>query len=48
MPRSVNEGFEDFLVKLKAPAPESDAAKRHRASIEACLKSNFVCNDSRA
>ena len=41
MPRSINEGFEDFLVKLKARAPESDAARRHRASIEACLKSNF-------
>jgi hypothetical protein len=41
MPRSIEEGFEDFLVKLKATAPESDAAKRHRASIEACLKGNF-------
>jgi hypothetical protein len=41
MPRSIEEGFECFLAKLKATAPESDAAKRHRASIEACLKSNF-------
>lgn len=41
MPRSIEEGFDDFLIKLKATAPESDAAKRHRASIEACLKSNF-------
>lgn len=41
MPRSIEEGFEGFLAKLKATAPESDAAKRHRASIEACLKSNF-------
>jgi hypothetical protein len=41
MPRSIEEGFDDFLAKLKATAPESDAAKRHRASIEACLKSNF-------
>lgn len=41
MPRSIEEGFETFLAKLKATAPESDAAKRHRASIEACLKGNF-------
>lgn len=41
MPRSIEEAFEDFLAKLKATAPESDAAKRHRASIEACLMSNF-------
>lgn len=41
MPRSIEEGFESFLAKLKATAPESDAAKRHRASIEACLKGNF-------
>jgi hypothetical protein len=41
MPRSINQGFEDFLVKLKASAAETDAVKRHRASIEACLKGNF-------
>lgn len=41
MPRSIEEGFEEFLAKLRATAPESDAAKRHRASIEACLQSNF-------
>lgn len=41
MPRTINQGFEDFLVKLKATASESDAAKQHRASIAACLKSNF-------
>ena len=41
MPRSINEGFDDFLAKLKATASESDAAKQHRASIEACLKNNF-------
>jgi Second Messenger Oligonucleotide or Dinucleotide Synthetase domain len=41
VPRSIEEGFEDFLAKLKATAPESDAAKRHRASIEACLTNNF-------
>jgi hypothetical protein len=41
MPRSINQGFEDFLIKLKATASESDAVKQHRASIEACLKNNF-------
>ena len=41
MPRSIEEGFSDFLVKLKATVPESEAARRHRASIETCLKSNL-------
>jgi Second Messenger Oligonucleotide or Dinucleotide Synthetase domain len=41
MPRSIEVGFSDFLTKLKATAPESEAARRHRASIETCLKSNF-------
>jgi hypothetical protein len=41
MPRSINEGFEDFLAKLKASAPESQAAKGHRTSIESCLRNNF-------
>lgn len=41
MPRSIEEGFDHFLAKLKATAPESAAAKLHRASIEACLQSNF-------
>jgi hypothetical protein len=44
MPRSIREGFDDFLYKLKASAPESNAAKRHRVSIEACLRSNFGLN----
>lgn len=41
MPRTVEEGFDDFLTKLKAKAPETEAAKRHRASIEECLVHNF-------
>lgn len=41
MPRSIGEGFTDFLVRLKATAPELEAAKQHRASIEACLRRNF-------
>lgn len=41
MPRTIDEGFRDFLTKLTPTAAESQAAKSHRASIEACLKSNF-------
>jgi hypothetical protein len=41
MPRTIEQGFEDFLSKLKPQKTESDAAKKHRASIEACLKNNF-------
>ncbi len=41
MPRSVDEGFNDFLSKLTPTLGESDAAKRHRASIKANLEANF-------
>lgn len=41
MPRTIEEGFSDFHDKLKLIKTESDAVKSHRASIEACLKSNF-------
>ena len=41
MPRTVDEGFRDFLKKLTPSSYESDAARRHRASIEQCIKSNF-------
>lgn len=41
MPRSVEDGFTDFLIKLRATAVETEAAKRHRQSIEACLQNNF-------
>lgn len=41
MPRDIKQGFDDFHNKLKASAAETAAAKSHRASIEACLKSNF-------
>lgn len=41
MPRTIEEGFQDFYAKLTPSAFESEAAKRHRASIEACLTSNF-------
>jgi hypothetical protein len=41
MPRTIENGFKDFLDKLMPSSAESDAAKRHRASIEACLTNNF-------
>lgn len=44
MPRSIEQGFSDFLEKLKAKAPESQAATNHRASIETCLRNNFGLN----
>ncbi|HOO49854.1 MAG TPA: nucleotidyltransferase [Deltaproteobacteria bacterium] len=44
MPRNIKQGFDDFHDKLKTAATETAAAKSHRASIEACLKSNFGLN----
>lgn len=41
MPRTIEQGFEDFLSKLKPQTTESEAARSHRASIEACLRNNF-------
>lgn len=41
MPRTINEGFQDFLKKLTPSEYETDAAKLHRASIERCIRSNF-------
>lgn len=41
MPRTIEEGFRDFYTKLTPSTSESDAAKKHRASIEACLQNNF-------
>ncbi|MGZ8873835.1 MAG: SMODS domain-containing nucleotidyltransferase [Halobacteriota archaeon] len=41
MPRTIDEGFRDFLTKLTPSTVESQAAKSHRASIEACLKGRF-------
>ncbi len=41
MPRTVDEGFRDFLKKLTPSDVESQAAQSHRASISACLKNNF-------
>lgn len=44
MPKTIDEGFRDFLVKLTPSVAESVAAKNHRASIEACLRNNFGLN----
>lgn len=44
MPRTIAEGFDDFLSKLKPQRAESEAAKSHRASIEACLRNAFGLN----
>ena len=41
MPRTVDEGFRVFLQELTPSDDESDAAKRHRASIEQCIRSDF-------
>lgn len=41
MPRTINEGFADFLKQLTPSTYEIDAAARHRASVEECLKRNF-------
>lgn len=44
MPRTIAQGFDDFLTSIKATKAETALAKSHRASIEACLKSNFGLN----
>ncbi len=39
--RTVNQGFTTFLQRLTPTFGESTAAQSHRASIKACLESNF-------
>lgn len=41
MSKTVEEGFREFHGRLTPTGGESEAAKRHRSSIEACLKSEF-------
>jgi len=41
MPRSLDEGFREFLSLLTPSGTESSAAKSHRATIEQCLRANF-------
>ena len=41
MPRTIDEGFRDFLKRLTPSSYESEAAKSHRHSIETRLKLDF-------
>ena len=41
MPRTIDEGFRDFLKKLTPSMRETQAARSHRASIEQCIEANF-------
>lgn len=41
MPRTIEEGFRDFLTKLTPSTVESDAAKSHRNSIKTRLELDF-------
>ena len=41
MPRTVDEGFRDFLKKLTPGGAESDGVKAHRETIKTCLENNF-------
>jgi hypothetical protein len=40
MPRTIDEGFRDFLATLTPSTTETNAAASHRASIDATLKAN--------
>jgi hypothetical protein len=42
MAKTVEEGFQIFHGRLTPTGGESEAAKDHRSSIEACLKRNFA------
>ena len=44
MPRTVDEGFRDFLRRLTPSSSETAAAKRHRQSIERCIRVNLGLN----
>jgi len=44
MPRDISRGFADFHKNISTSKVETDQAKKHRASIESCLKNNFGLN----
>ena len=44
MPRKIDEGFRDFVAKLTPSSGETAAAKKHRQSIEQCIRANFGLN----
>jgi len=41
MALTVEQGFTEFHKRLTPTSGETEAAKRHRSSIESCLKANF-------
>ena len=41
IPRTVDEGFRDFLTRLTPSGGETAAATAHRKSIEQCIRANF-------
>ena len=41
MPRTIDEGFRDFLTKLTPSLTETEAAKKHRVSIKTRLETDF-------
>lgn len=42
MPRTIDEGFRDFLARLTPTATEQAKASSHRSTIEATLKDKFL------
>ena len=44
MPRTVDEGFRDFLAKLTPSSGETAATKKHRQSVEQCIRTQFGLN----
>jgi hypothetical protein len=43
MPRTLEQGFENFLDRLAPLQTEHDKAKRHKDRAESCLINNFKC-----
>jgi len=41
MPRTIDQGFSDYLQKLTPSDAETESAKNHRASIEECLQNTL-------
>ena len=44
MPRTVDEGYRDFVRRLTPSSGETVAATAHRKSIEQCIRANFGLN----
>lgn len=45
MPRTVQQGFDDFLAKLTPSAAERDAAAKHRDSVKEALERKLVVHN---